>query len=102
MFVALVAAQAVTLVGILAVSAWGRKHIDPRTRIRARLGTTGFDYTMSRDTSLLWSPIVGVVVLLGTVVIPVAPERVAISAVGLAIMVIFLIAHWSSVRRAAR
>lgn len=48
MFELLVAAQAATLLGMVAVSLWGQKHLDPGTRTRARVGALGFDYTKSK------------------------------------------------------
>ncbi|MEA2453492.1 MAG: hypothetical protein QOG04_2202 [Actinomycetota bacterium] len=97
-----VSAQVLAFVAMLAVSAWGRKHIDPETRIRARTGTTGFDYAMSKNTALLWTPIIGLVVVMSTIAIPESSNNETIAWLGLGIMVFFLLVHWSTVRRAAR
>lgn len=98
----LVGAQLVVLVGMVAVSVWGRKHIAPETRIPVRLGTSGFDWTMSKNTTLLWTPGIGLLILLATLTLrdSVTPETFA--GAGLALMVMFLAAHASSVKRAAR
>ena len=101
MFALLVGAQLLVLIAMVAVSAWGRKHIDAETRIPVRLGTTGFDYTKSKNTTLIYAPLIGLIIVISTLAVMDSgtPE---IAAIGLAIMVIFLLAHRSSVRRAAR
>lgn len=90
------------LIGMVAVSAWGRKHIDDETRIRARLGTTGFDYTMTKNTTLIYTPLIGLLIVIATLAVMDSDLPETMASIGLAIMVIFLAAHWSSVRRAAR
>ena len=98
----LVGAQLLALIAMVAVSVWGRKHIDDETRIRARLSATGFDYTMSKNTTLIYTPLIGLLIVSGTLAVLDSDAPETIASVGLAIMVIFLLAHWSSVKRAAR
>lgn len=102
MFELIVGAQLLALLGMVAVSVWGRKQIDDQTRIRARLGITGFDYTMSKNTTLIYTPVIGLLIVSATIAIMDSDAPETIAAIGLAIMIIFLLAHWSSVRRAAR
>lgn len=102
MLALLVGAQFLTLLGMVAVSVWGRKHIDEETRTRARVGTTGFDYTKSKNTTLIYTPVIGLLVVSATVAVMDTDAPETIASIGLAIMVFFLAAHWSSVRRAAR
>ena len=87
------------MAAMVAASLWGRTHIDPVTRIRARAGPTGIDWTMSKTTALVLSPVMGLIVLLGTLSMR---DGDPASWLGLAVMIIFLFAHWSSVKRAAR
>ena len=94
--------QVITLAAIVATSAWGSRHIDDEARIRARAGATGLDWTMSKKATLVLSPVVGVIVLLGTSAARDSANEDTIGWLGLAVQVIFLLAHWSSVRRAAR
>ena len=97
MYALLLAGQVVTVIAMAAVSYWGWKNIDPETRIRAR--DISEDSTMrSKTTALVWTPAIGLVVLLGTL----AVGDDTIAALGLPILVIFLLAHWSVVKRAAR
>jgi cytochrome bd-type quinol oxidase subunit 2 len=98
----LLGAQLLALAGMVAVSLWGWKHIDPETRTRARVGTFGFDYTKSKTTTLIYAPVVGLLIVGSTVAVRNSDAPETIAAIGLAIMVIFLAAHRSSVRRAAR
>ena len=94
--------QVVTLAAMVAASLWGRTHIDPQTRIRARAGATGIDWTMSKNTALVTSPVIGLIVVLGTLAARGDAEESTIAWLGLSVLVIFLLAHWSSVKRAAR
>jgi hypothetical protein len=57
---------------------------------------------MGKNAALLWSPLIGVVVVTSTIALADESNQVTIALLGLAVMVIFLAAHWSSVRRAAR
>ena len=98
----LLGAQVVVLMGMVAVSVWGRKHIDDETRTRARVGLTGFDYTKSKNTTLIYAPVVGLLIVSATVAVIDSDAPETIAGMGLAIMVFFLAAHWSTVRRAAR
>ena len=98
----LIAGQLITLLAIVAVSAWGRRKIDEQSRIPARAETTGFDWTMSKTTALLYTPLIGSLVVIGTLLVRDSRSSQTIAALGLAILVVFLLAHWSSVRRAAR
>ena len=79
----LVGAQVLALVAMVAVSAWGWTRLDPETRIRARTGTSGFDYTMSKNTALLWTPLIGLVVVGATIGLPRSSEHGTIASVGL-------------------
>ncbi len=86
---------------MVAVSYWGWRNIDPETRIRARDFTR--DSTMrSKTTALVWTPVVGLVVLLGTLGVSDSSSRDTGAALWLALLVIFLLAHWATVKRAAR
>lgn len=98
----LLTAQVAVLVAMIAVSWWGRDRIDPDRRIRARSGPTGIDFTMSRNTALLLTPIVGGLIVLAMLAIRDRPDPEPGAALGLVVMIIFFLAHWSSVRRAAR
>ena len=103
MFALLVGAQLLVLIAMVAVSAWGRKHIDEETRIPARFGNPpAFDYTMSKKTSLIYTPLIGLLIFISTLAVRDTGTPEAVAAIGLAIMVFFLLAHRSSVRRAAR
>ena len=102
MFALLLVAQVMTLVGMVAVSTWGRTHMDRDTRTRARVGAFGFDYTKSKNTTLIFAPVIGLLIVGSTFAIRDSGAPEAAAAMGLAIMLIFLAAHWSSVKRAAR
>ena len=93
--------QLLALGAMVATSVWGWQHLDPETRIRARAGTTGLDWTMSKKTSLVLTPAIGVLVVLGSLSVP-ESNGDGIRWLGLAVLIIFLLAHRSSVRRAAR
>jgi hypothetical protein len=93
--------QIVALIAMIAVSLWGRQHIDAETRIRARAGTTGIDWTMGKNTALFLTPFIGVLIVIATLAVGDSENRETISALGFVVMVIFLAAHLSSVRRAA-
>jgi hypothetical protein len=95
------AGQILVLLIMIGVSYWGWRNIDPETRIRAR--DISEDSTMrSKTTALIWSPVIGLVVLLGTLAVGDSSGRDTIAALGLAVVVIFLLAHWATVKRAAR
>ena len=97
MYALLLVGQVVTLIVMIAVSYWGWKNIDPETRIRAR--DINEDATMrSKTTALVWTPAIGLLVVLGTL----AVGDSTIGSLGLALLVIFLLAHWATVKRAAR
>ena len=84
-----------------AVSYWGWRNIDPETRIPARDITR--DSTMrTKTTALVWTPVIGFLVLLGTLAVGDSQSRDMGAALGLALSVIFLLAHWATVKRAAR
>lgn len=102
MIALLVGAQIVVLVALVAVSVWGQKHIAHGTRTRARVGATGFDYTKSKSTTLIYAPIVGLLVVGSTIAVRDSDTPETVAGIGLAIMVIYLLAHWSTVKRAAR
>ena len=85
------------MIAIVSLSYWGWRNIDPETRIRAR--DISRDSTMrSKTTALLWTPMIGLLVLVGTI----AVGDSTIAALGLPVLVIFLLAHWATVKRAAR
>lgn len=102
MYALLVAGQILALLAMVAVSVWGRKSLRDEARIPARLWTTGFDYTMSKNTTLLYTPATGSAIVIGTLALTDSLNAEKIAALGLAILVMLLSAHWSSVRRAAR
>ena len=102
MFVLLVGAQLLAFLGIGMVSAWGRKHLPPETRVRARTGLTGLDYTMSKSTTLVIAPLLGSLIVIGTLALSNSPDRETVALVGVAILIVYLASHWYSVRRAAR
>jgi hypothetical protein len=60
------------------------------------------DFTMSRNTALLLSPLIGLLVVLSTLALSDSPNRGTIAGLGLPVMLIFLLAHRSSTKRAAR
>ena len=97
---ALVAAQAVAVFAMLAVSLWGWKRIPDNARVRARVGLS-FDYTMSKTTALVSTPLVGLIYLAGSLAIRDSTEE-PFAWLGLAVMLIFLASHIAAVRRAAR
>ena len=96
----LMAAQVLVLIGMLAASIWGWKNIEPDGRVRVRSGPTGIDWTISKNTTLIMTPAVGLFIVIATLTFRDAPDP-GFAALGLAVMLIFLAAHWSAVRRAA-
>ena|SRR5688500_9588917 len=101
MYGVVLAGQALLVLLMVVVSYWGSKKIDPETRIRAR--SISLDSTMrGRTTALVWAPAVGLLVLLGTLAINDSPSRDTAALLGLGVIAMFLLAHWSSVKRAAR
>lgn len=99
----LVGAQILALGGMVAVSAWGWKHLAADTRVRRRGDdATGFDWTMNKPTMLLLTPLIGLVAVIVTLTFDDPSSRGMVAGLGLAGMVIFLWTHWSTVRRAAR
>jgi hypothetical protein len=100
-YVLTLAGQVIVVSVMGAVSYWGSKKIDPETRIRAR--TISLDSTMrARGTALVWPPVIGFVILLGTLAVNDSPNRVTVAALGLGVLLMLLLAHWSTVKRAAR
>ncbi|MGH2757602.1 MAG: hypothetical protein ACRDI3_07420 [Actinomycetota bacterium] len=57
---------------------------------------------MSKNTTLISTPLIGLWVVIATLTFGDPDNRDTVAGLGLAVMVIFLWAHWSSVRRAAR
>ena len=57
---------------------------------------------MSKTTTLVLTPLIGLLVIIGTLGVRDSPSRVTGAWLGVAVMVIFLWVHWYSVRRAAR
>ena len=102
MRVFLVGGQILALLAIVAVSLWGKKNLHEEARVRARAGTSGFDWTMNKNTSLLYTPVIGSVVVIGTLAATDPGHAETIAAIGLAILIMLLLAHWSSIKRAAR
>lgn len=102
MFWLFVAGQVVAFLLMIAVSVWGSKNVDPETRMRARAGPTGIDWTMSKKTALFWSPVIGAVVLLSTIATSDSEARDTGAMLGLGVLVVLLLAHRSAIRRAAR
>lgn len=96
----LIAAQAVAVVAMFGVSLWGWKSIPDDSRVRARVGLS-FDYTMSKTTALVSTPIVGSLYLAASLAVRDSTEE-PFAWLGLAVMLIFLASHLSTVRRAAR
>ena len=90
------------LLAMVAASLWGRKNLDDEARVRARVGLTGLDFAMNKNTGLLYTPAIGSVVVIGTLAVVNSVNAEMIAALGLAILVMLLLAHWSAVRRAAR
>ena len=87
---------------MVGVSAWGRKHMDDAARVRARVGASGFDWTMSKNTALLYTPVIGLFIVVATLAATDPTDPETLPSIGLAIMVMLLLAHWSSIKRAAR
>lgn len=101
MFALILAGQVLALLLLGAVSFWGSQQIDPATRIRAR--DISEDATMrSKKTALLGPPIVGAVIVVGTFLLNESNSRDTGAALGLVLLVFILLAHWSTVKRAAR
>ena len=98
----LVGGQILVLFAMISVSLWGRKNIHDEARTHARLGTSGVDWSMNKNTSLAYAPAIGSVVVIGTLAISGSDNAEPIAAIGLAILVMLLLAHLSSIRRAAR
>jgi hypothetical protein len=101
MYAVVLAGQILVLLVMVTVSYWGWRNIDPETRIRAR--DISEDSTMrSKTTTLMWSPIIGLVVVLGTFAVGDSSSRDTAAVLGLGVVLIFLFAHWATVKRAAR
>lgn len=98
----LVSGQIIVLLAIVAVSLWGRRNLHDEARVRARAGTSGFDWTMKKNTSLVYTPVIGSVVVIGTLAVGDPDNGETIAAIGLAILVMLFLAHRSSIKRAAR
>ena len=98
----LIAAEVAALVAMVCVSIWGMRRVPPEARIRARAGATGLDWTMGKNAALWTTPLVGLGVLLGTLAMRDAPDPETMALLGVAVMLILLAAHTSSIRRAAR
>jgi hypothetical protein len=98
----LVGGQLLTLLATVGVSVWGRRNVDDAARVRARTGTSGLDYTMSKNTTLIYAPAIGLLIVVATLAVRDSANLATIASIGLAFMVMLLLAHWSSVRRAAR
>jgi hypothetical protein len=95
------AGQALAVLLMGAVSYWGSRRIDPETRIRAR--TIALDSTMrNKRTALVWPPAIAFVVFLGTLAVSDSPNRDTVAALGLGVLIFLLLAHWGTVKRAAR
>lgn len=95
-------AQLLALLGMALTSAWGRKHVPPEARVRARTALTGLDYTMSKKTTLILTPFMGSLVVISSLALWDSPNRETVALLGAVLLTIFLAAHWSSVKRAAR
>ncbi len=98
----LLVAQLILVVAMIGVSWWGATRVDPDARIRARAGTTGIDWTMSKTSALFVTPAAGFLVLLGTFLLRDSINRDTVSLIGGLILVFLLLAHISTLRRAAR
>lgn len=94
--------QLVVLVAMIAVSVWGLSAVPDDARIRARASATGLDWTMSKITALILTPIIGALVFLTTLVSRDPANEATIAILGLVVMLIFLAAHWSAIKRAGR
>lgn len=103
MTVVLVAGQIVLLLGMFAVSVWGWRNLDADIRVRMRGDTTtGIDWTMGKKTMLLMRPLIGCLFVAAALAVQDQSSGDLIGWLGLVSMAIFLVVHWSSVRRAAR
>ena len=96
----LLGAQVLVLAALVAVSIWGWREIPPEARIRARAGATGTDFTLSKTTALLVSPLVGAMVVAATASSD-EGNRDSLGSMGLLLLVFLLLAHRSTLRRAA-
>jgi hypothetical protein len=100
-FALILAGQVLALLLLGAVSFWGSQNIDPEMRIRSR--NLSEDSTMrSKKTALAGPPVVGGVIFLGCLLLNESATRDTGAALGLALLVVILLAHWSTVKRAAR
>jgi hypothetical protein len=97
----LLAAQVLVLAVMIGVSLWGWKEIPADARIRARAGTSGFDFTMGKAAALILTPLVGLMVV-GATASSDDGNRDTLGWLGLALLIFLLLAHRSSLRRAAR
>ena len=94
----LVALQVLTLLGMIGISVWGMSRIPDGARLQVRAGPTGIDWSNSKKWSLLKTPVIGSLIVVATLML----QEVPFAALGLAVMLIFLLAHLSQVKRAAR
>ena len=101
MFALILAGQILALLLMGTISLWGSQKIHPETRIRSR--DVSEDWKMrSKKTALVGPPAVGAVVVLGSFLLNESNTRDTGAALGLALLVVILLAHWNTVKRAAR
>ena len=98
----LLVVQLLLFAGMIGVSWWGATRVDPNSRFTARAGATGMDWTMSKSSALFVPPAVGFLILLGTFWLRDSDNKDTIAVIGALILIFVLLAHASTVRRAAR
>ncbi|HET7483163.1 MAG TPA: hypothetical protein VFK89_09920 [Actinomycetota bacterium] len=96
----LITAQAVAVAAMVGVSLWGSRRIPDNAQVRARVGLS-FDYTMSKTTALVSTPLVALLYLAASLAVRDSIEE-PFAWLGLAVMLIFVASHVAAVRRAAR
>ncbi len=87
----------VELAGMVGLSIWGWRVIDPSYRFAARSGPTGIDFTLGKTTGLVLWPMIGLFVLAGSAV---GDEGIAL--IGVTLLAFLLLMQHSSIRRTAR
>ena len=101
MYALILVGQVVLVIAMWVTTYWGSRNIHPETRVRAR--TISLDATMrTKRTALVWPPVFGLLVFLGTLAFADSATRNVGAALGLGVLSVLALAHWGTVKRAAR